>query len=132
MTDRTPVAFVDASALIAMADRDDRAHEGAVAAYGELCGAGYRLFTTNCAVDEAFELISVGLGPALARQWLRDFRLPIYYVDETDHTRARTRLVSDPGHQTRTLTDALNIAVMERLGVRDAFAVDPNVLEETA
>ena len=132
MTDRMRVAFVDASALIALADRDDRAHEGAASAYRELCDAGYRLFTTSCAVDEAYELISIGLGAALARQWLRDFRLPVYYIDETDYSRARDRLVNDPGHATRTLTDALNIAVMERLGVRDAFAVDPNVLEETA
>ena len=36
------VTFVDASALVALADRDDASHAAAVTAYHELVAAGYR------------------------------------------------------------------------------------------
>jgi len=128
---RPPLAaFVDASALVALADRGDATHEGAVAAYRELCDAGYRLFTTEYAVVEAFDLLSLSLGTELARQWLANLRIALYHLDEADHTRARHRLVTDDRLATRTLTDVLNITAMERLGVRDAFAVDEHFTVE--
>ncbi len=130
-TPRPPLAaFVDSSALVALADQGDATHEGAVAAYRELCDAGYRLFTTDYAVVEAFDLLTLSLGHELARRWLANLRIALYHLDETDHTRARHRLVTDDRLATRTLTDVLNITAMERLGVRDAFAVDEHFTVE--
>ena len=125
-----PVAFVDSSAIVTLIDRDDASHAAAVEAYRSLVTAGYRLFTTNHVLDEAFELLSVGVGPDVARQWLRDNRLPIYFVDETDLAAATEMIATRDTNSPITLTDALSMVVMERLSVTDAFAVDPAFLAE--
>ncbi|MGH2549618.1 MAG: type II toxin-antitoxin system VapC family toxin [Thermomicrobiales bacterium] len=124
------VAFVDSSALVALADSGDATHRAAVSAYEELRAAEYRLFTTSYAIAEAFELIAISLGNAAARQWLQALHIDIYHLDPDDISRARNRLVTDERLASRTLTDALNITAMERLGVRDAFAVDPDFVVE--
>ena len=124
MSEPVRAAFVDASAMVALADAGDATHAGAVAAYRELRDAGYRLFTTEYAVVEAFDLIATALGTETARDWLVKLEIARYHLDEADLSRARHRLVTDARLASRTLTDALNITAMERLGVRDAFAVD--------
>jgi predicted nucleic acid-binding protein len=125
-----PVAFVDSSAIVTLIDRDDASHAAAVEAYASLVSAGYRLFTTNHVLDEAFELLSAGVGVIVARQWLQEHRLPIYYVDETDLTAAIEMIAKRDPNASITLTDAVSMVVMERLGVTDAFAVDPAFLSE--
>jgi predicted nucleic acid-binding protein len=124
------VAFIDSSALVALADSGDATHRAAVSAYEELRAADYRLFTTSFAVAEAYELILISLGSAAARRWLEALRIDIYHLDPDDIARARDRLVTDERLASRTLTDALNITAMERLGVHDAFAVDPDFVVE--
>lgn len=125
-----PVAFVDSSAIVTLVDADDASHAAAVEAYRSLVADGYRLFTTNHVLDEAFELLAAGVGTDIARQWLRDNRLPVYFVDDTDLA-AATKLITERDAGTRiTLTDALSMVVMERLSVADAFAVDPDFLAE--
>lgn len=127
---KSPVAFVDSSAIVTLVDRDDASHQAAVEAYRSLVSSGYRLFTTNHVLAEAFDLLSTGIGGEAAHTWLRDQQLPVYMVDEADLTAAIAMIVSrDPG-QLMTLTDALSMVVMERLGVSDAFAVDPSFLAE--
>jgi predicted nucleic acid-binding protein len=128
-----PVAFVDASAIVALVDADDPAHAAAVAAYRDLVGAGYKLFTTDHGVAEAYDLLRLGLGSAVARRWLERQRLAVYHVDAADLGEARRRLL-DPeavGLAELSLTDVLSLVVMDRLGVGDAFAVDPRFLAGT-
>lgn len=125
-----PVAFVDASALVALADAGDASHAAAVAAYRELLSEGYRLFTTDYVIGETYDLLRIGLGPESARRWLRDCRLAVYRVDERDLARARA-LLADAASGNRSFVDAVSLAVMERLAVTDAFAVDPGFLAET-
>jgi predicted nucleic acid-binding protein len=124
---RCPVAFVDSSAIVALVDRDDHSHTAAVEAYRSLIESGYRLFTTNHVVVETFDLLCAGVGAEVARRWLREMRLAIYTTDEEDEEKAR-RMVAAEGARSLSLTDALSFVVMERLGVADAFAVDPNFL----
>jgi predicted nucleic acid-binding protein len=125
-----PAVFIDASTLVALADRDDATHAGAVAAYEQLRREGYRLFTTNHALAEAHDLIALGLGVATAATWLADLRLSIYHADEHDFARARSLLVANtPGNPT-SMADAVNLVVLQRLGVRDVFAVDPTAIAE--
>jgi predicted nucleic acid-binding protein len=126
----SPVAFVDSSALVALADRDDRSHRAVVDAYRSLLDAGYRLFTTDHVLAEAFELLSLGIGTEAARAWLRDCRLAVYDVTEDDVTKARELVLGRPLDRQLSLTDAISIVVMERLAVTDAFAVDQNFLAE--
>ncbi len=125
-------AFVDASAIVALVDADDPAHAAAVAAYRDLVGDGYKLFTTDHGLAEAYDLLRLGLGPAVAGDWLRRQRLAVYHVDEADLAEAQRRLLSvgedKAAGPSLSLTDALSLAVMDRLGVAAAFAVDPGFL----
>ena len=125
---RAPVAFVDSSAIVALVDRDDTTHAAAVEAYRSLVSSGYRLFTTNHVVVEVYDLLASGMGPAVARRWLRESRLAVYTTDEDDEEKARRMVATADNNRTLTLTDAISIVVMERLGVADAFAVDPGFL----
>ncbi|HEY7035723.1 MAG TPA: PIN domain-containing protein [Thermomicrobiales bacterium] len=128
----SPVAFVDSSAIVALVDRDDRTHAAAVEAYRSLVGSGYRLFTTNHVVVEVYDLLYAGIGPEVARRWLHEHRLAIYTTDEDDEEKARAMVTGGSADRPMTLTDAISIVVMERLGVADAFAVDPHFLAALA
>lgn len=127
-----PVAFVDSSAILAMVNRGDPTHEQAVAVYHELVDQGYRLFTTDHVINETVQMLEFGFGPDVARQWLRDQRLPIYHADEQDIRRAIAHITSAPPGTKVSLTDAISTVVMQRLGVSDAFAVDPEFLADGA
>jgi predicted nucleic acid-binding protein len=122
------VAFVDSSAIVALVDQDDAAHAAATDAYNELSSSNYRLFTTDHVVVEAYDLLLNGVGPVVAAAWLRNHRLPVYCTDENDLAAAQTILTGRPADSPVSFTDALSLAVMERLGVADAFAVDPAFL----
>jgi uncharacterized protein len=130
--DSVPIAFVDSSAIVAMVDRNDRTHDAAVSAYTDLLRQGYRLFTTNHVVTETVDLLTAGVGPEVARRWLRDQRLPVYHADEQDEHRARALVISSRSPRGLSLVDAISLVVMERFGVADAFAVDSHFLNETA
>jgi len=127
-SDDRPVAFVDSSAIVALVDQDDSAHSAATDAYHELSSSNYRLFTTDHVVVEAYDLLLNGVGPVVAATWLRNHRLPVYCTDETDLAAAQAILTGRPADSPVSFTDALSLAVMERLGVADAFAVDPAFL----
>jgi len=121
-------AFVDSSAIVALVDEDDTAHSAAVEAYRELSTSGYRLFTTDHVVVEAYDLLWNGVGPVVAARWLRDHKLPVYCTDDADLAAAQAILAGRPADSPLSFTDAISLAVMERLGVADAFAVDPAFL----
>jgi predicted nucleic acid-binding protein len=123
-----PTAFVDSSAIVALVDADDAAHSAAVEAYRQLCKDDYRLFTTDHVLVETYDLLANGVGPIVASAWLRDHRLPVYYVDEADMHAAAEILAARPVDSPISFVDALSLSVMERLGVGDAFAVDPHFL----
>ncbi|HVL24770.1 MAG TPA: PIN domain-containing protein [Thermomicrobiales bacterium] len=127
-----PVAFVDSSAIVALVDRNDTTHDAAIAAYRDLIDQGYKLFTTNYVQAETVSLLADGLGPEIASQWLRDHRLPIYHADEQDEHRARALVIASRSPRGLSYVDAISLVVMERLGVADAFAVDPHFLSETS
>ena len=126
-----PAAFLDASALVALVDRDDASHNAAVEAYRDLIAAGYKLFTTNYVVAETFDLLRTGVGPLVARQFLRDCKLAVYHADEQDEQKARRLILRSSPKRALSFSDAISLVVMERLGVADAFAVDPSFLAET-
>jgi predicted nucleic acid-binding protein len=126
----TRVAFVDSSAIVTLVDRDDASHTAAVEAYRSLVNDGYRLFTTNHVIDEAFELLAAGIGMAAAQQWLAGQRLAVYHVDESDLAAAISLITRREPASYISFTDAVSMVVMERLGVADAFAVDPAFLAE--
>ncbi len=127
-----PIAFVDSSAILALIDRDDATHSAAVDAYHSLVNDGYRLFTTNHVVGETYDLLYATLGSVVAHQWLSDVGLSIYITDSVDEEKARERVLSSTSAHPMRYTDAVSLSVMERLGVAEAFAVDPDFLDSLA
>jgi predicted nucleic acid-binding protein len=121
--DPRTVAFVDASALVALADRDDASHTAAVAAYREFVAGGFRLFTTDLALADAHGLLIAAIGPGYARLWLVRCRIPIYHVVAADLEAAR-QVVAGLNVPDAPLADTIHLAVLDRLGVTDVFAVD--------
>ncbi len=119
-------AFVDSSALVALVDRDDYTHRAAVDAYESLKLQGYRLFTSNHIVAETFDLLASSLGQDIARSWLKEMGLPIYVADANDLEQARDRVIDS--RKPLNFNDALSVVIMQRLGVAEAFAVDPDFL----
>lgn len=133
MTDTTPAqptAFVDASAIVALVDRNDKSHQDAVAAYRGLQEANYRLFTTNFVIAEAVQLLTDGMGADVARQFLRDHRLAVYHASEEDEARAGNMVMASRSSRGLSYVDAVSLVVMEKLGIADAFVVDTTFLSE--
>lgn len=120
--------FIDSSALVALVDRDDAAHGTMVEAYRQLLDERYRMFTTNYVVAETFDLLMAGVGPAIARQWLRYAKLAIYHADEQDLRKARQETLQATAGHGLSLTDAVSLTVMKRFNVADALAADPDFL----
>jgi predicted nucleic acid-binding protein len=118
------VTFVDASALVALADRDDASHAAAVSAYQDLVGSGFRLFTTDLAVAAAHELIAVALGHDVARSWLAHCNILVLRIAPADLEEGRRAIEEGWSAQGATLADTIHLAVLDRLGVTDVFAVD--------
>jgi predicted nucleic acid-binding protein len=122
------VAFVDASALIALADRDDASHQAALAAYEEFVAGGFRLFTSDLAFVAAHALLGAACGSEPAARWLEHCRITIYYLTAADLDQGRQALLSGANGPGATLADAVHLAVLDRLGVTDVFAVDRRFL----
>ena len=118
------VSFVDASALVALADRDDASHAAAVSAYQDLVASGFRLFTTDLALTTAHELIAAALGPDAARFWLAQCNILVYRIALADLEEGRRAIEEGWSAPGATLADTIHLAVLDRLGVTDVFAVD--------
>lgn len=129
-SEQQPTAFVDASAIVALVDRNDMSHDAAVAAYRGLQESHYRLFTTNLVLAEVVQLFNDGIGAKVARQFLRDQRLTVYHATEEDEARAIAMVMASRSNRGLTYTDAVSLVVMEKLGIEDAFAVDTTFLAE--
>ena len=139
-TERSPVAdsaqaevlrdvtFVDASALVALADRDDASHAAAVAAYRDLVASGFRFFTTDLALASAHELVAAALGVEMARSWLAHCNILVQRIAPADLEQGRRAIEEGWSAEGATLADTIHLAVLDRLGVTDVFAVDRAIL----
>jgi predicted nucleic acid-binding protein len=122
------VAFVDASALVALADRDDASHAAAVAAYDDMVAQGFAFFTTNLAFIQTHALLTAALGPDVALAWLERCRIPVYPVSTEDLATGCSAVASSGAISDTALTTAVHLAVLDRLGVSDVFAVERDFL----
>lgn len=122
------ISFVDASALVALADHDDASHAAAVSAYRDLMQSGYSLFTTDLAMARAHELLLEMLGADVARSWLAHCAIHVECVTMADLEEGRRAIEEGATMGDATLTGAIHLAVLDRLGVTDVFAVDRTFL----
>ena len=118
-------ALVDTSAAYALLDRSDANHVQAKRRLSALRESRVSPVLTNFIVAETHALLLSRLDAAIARRWLTTQVWPIERVTAEDELRARTIIVTQ-ADKTYSYTDAVSFAVMERRGVKTAFAFDPH------
>ena len=121
--------IVDTGAWYAVTDASDRHHGAARRFYLDQAPLG-TLVTTDLIVAETWALLTAHLGrPAALTFWatLRDTRTPIVTIDAVD-LEAAWHIVQTFPDQTFSFTDCTTFAVMQRLGIDEAFAFDSHFL----
>jgi predicted nucleic acid-binding protein len=111
--------------VFALLDRSDANHAAARRALDELKKRRLEPLLTNFIVAESHALLLARLDPGIARRWLTSNAWPIERVTEEDESKALS-IVARYTDKTFTYTDATSFAVMERLGLKTAFAFDPH------
>lgn len=117
--------LVDTSAVYALLDRDDACHKAAKDSLGNLKRTRSEPLLTNFLVAECHALCLARLGAGLARRWLLTNAWTVERVTPDDEAAAR-EIIRKYTDKTFSYTDATSFAVMERLGLRTAFAFDPH------
>lgn len=117
--------LVDTSALYALLDKDDGYHRKAVSLLHSLPRRGLSPVLTNFIAAECHALLLSRLGAGTARGWLLKQSWPVEPVNLHDEERAK-EIIRRYTDKTFSYTDATSFAVMERLGIREAFAFDPH------
>jgi predicted nucleic acid-binding protein len=115
--------LVDTSAVYALMDRDDANHRKAVAVLRSLPRRGLTPLLSNFIVAECHALLLSRLGSQIARDWLLKQIWPIEPIIGADEKRAR-EIIQRYEDKSFSYTDAASFALMERLGLKDAFAFD--------
>jgi predicted nucleic acid-binding protein len=89
--------FVDTSALYAILDRDDQAHQAAESVWSELLTTtnGTTLITSNDVLVESFALIQARLGIAAVRTFHDDI-LPVFHAEWVTPTKHRVAAQAPP------------------------------------
>jgi predicted nucleic acid-binding protein len=117
--------LVDTGAVFALIDRDDANHVAARRTLKTLKPQRLEPLLTNFVVGESHALLLARVDAGIARSWLLGNVWPIERVREEDEARARA-IIARYTDKAFTYVDATNFAVMERLGLKTAFAFDPH------
>jgi len=117
--------LVDTSAVYALLDERDACHQAAKDSLEHLKKARSEPFLTNFIVAECHALALARLGATLARRWLLSNIWAVERVTADDESVAR-EIIRKYTDKSFSYTDATSFAVMDRLGIRAAFAFDPH------
>ncbi len=115
--------LVDTSAVYALIDKSDGYHRRALTILRSLPRRGLTPFLTNFIVAECHALLLSRLGANTARDWLLEQIWPVERVNPHDEECAR-EIIRSFIDKTFSYTDATSFAVMERLGIGEAFGFD--------
>jgi len=119
--------FVDSGAFYALSDPKDVNHVAARTIAARLTQERWRSFTTNFVVAETHALVLGRRGRAAAARVLDEIDTgttrAIIRAEEADERRARA-IIRQYADKDFSLTDAISLAVMARLGIGHAFAFD--------
>jgi predicted nucleic acid-binding protein len=123
--------FLDTSALYAVFDADDAGHSAAAQAWEDLIRGESPLRTSNYVLVELVALLQRCLGlPAVNA--LTTYVLPwvnLTWTDETLHSQALAGVLT-AGRRDLTLVDCAGFALMRRLRLSRAFALDRHFAEQ--
>jgi hypothetical protein len=122
--------FVDASAWIAVTNKQDDDHHAAAEAYSRLLFEGARLITTNWTAYEAMTLIKTRTGHGAARRLWDTIKKESSVIKVDDEIEAAgLKLFFGYKDKTWGVTDCTSIALMQLLGYQMAFAFDEHFVE---
>jgi predicted nucleic acid-binding protein len=117
--------FIDTSANFAIVNKKDIDHIAAINFLKEATEKRCGLISTNFILAETYTLIMRKIGREIAIRYIKDFRNPAFIIRvlQTDEEKAWDIILK---HKDKdyTYTDATSFAVMERLGIKKAFAFD--------
>lgn len=117
--------FVDTSAFAAFYLDREQHHREATATAAMLARQGRDMLTTNCVAIETHAFILSRAGRSAAREALLEIDTAIAVVRASEADEAAGRAILDQyADKDFSLTDAISFAVMDRLGLRMAFAFD--------
>lgn len=123
--------FVDTSALLALVDADQPAHDETARAWKELLDDGRTLFTSNYVIVETMALVQRRIGVEAVRE-VANLLLPVlqtWWVDEAAHAAAVASLLA-AGRRRLSLVDCASFELMRRNGVTGALALDRDFDEQ--
>ena len=121
--------LVDTGAWYAIADSSDRHHKEARRFYTEHAGQT-PLATTDLIVAETWAILNSHLGRSAAMTlWdtLRETHTPIWTVEPVDLEAAR-HIAHAFSDQAFSFVDCTSFALMERMGISEAFTFDAHFL----
>ena len=123
--------FVDTSAWVALADRDDNHHKSAASVYLSLLKTYKKLITSNLIVAETYILTLKELGHDAAFNFLERLkaspRILMIYSNEQIETEAR-EILAKYADQDFSYTDAVSFAIMKRQKIKKAFCFDKHFM----
>ena len=118
--------FVDASAWIALADRDDQNHDRAAAFLKQHAATGVS-HTSNYVISETVTRLRRTAGPRVAWKLFDDLHasdlVRIHYSDEALDQEA-IRLFKKYEDQELSFVDCTTAAILDRMGIDEIFAFD--------
>jgi len=117
--------FIDTSTHFAIANAKDVDHKAANKFLKELGQDKVTLLVTNFIIDETYTLMLRKLGREKAIDYIEALykSTEIVRISEDDEKRA-WKIILRQEDKDFSYTDATSFAVMERLGIKEAFAVD--------
>ena len=127
--------FVDAWAWIALSNRKDTDHDVAVLTNQELVASGYGYCTSNFVLEEALTNIrrwvsceaSVAFGLFFYNMLTSD-TVRYIFVDRDIEQEAWDLFKRYDDHPKLSFVDCTSFAIMNRLGIREAFTNDEHFL----
>lgn len=119
--------FVDTSAWVALADKDDVHHKKASSVYPSLLKIHKSLVTNNLVTAETYILILKELGHKAALNFLEGVksspRISKIYSNEETEADAE-EILTKYEDQDFSYTDAVSFAIMKRFKIKKAFCFD--------
>ncbi len=119
--------FVDTSAWVALADKDDFRHKDAAAIFPSLLKTYHGLITSNLVIAESYILILKGLGHSAAMNFLDRINSSpriIRICSIPDIEEDAEEILGKYHDQDFSYTDAVSFSIMRMRKVKKAFSFD--------
>lgn len=123
--------LVDTSALLAVIDRDDQAHESAAIIWTQLVEQRAQLITSNYVLVETNALIQRRLGMRYVHVFEEQVvsLLTVIWIDDDLH-RSGLMIMRAANRRHLSLVDCVSFALCRQLQIQTVFAFDAHFMEQ--